>query len=406
MHPSSLPAARRHAFRGRLRCVFGALLVPALLRAGIDASPSAFAATGSPTVSPSASSSGAGSAAPTPAAGKAATPEITWGIGPTAPVGTSQRPYFSFGVTPGAQANDHVTVSNFSTTPLMLSVYAVLADNNADTGAIGFVSRTDTPVDASSWLTVGSARPDTVTVPGRANGSAPPGVVTLPVKLIVPLNAQPGDHVAGIVAALTVASNNAQGEHVNLEQRVVTRVYVRVSGPLHPKLEIANLHASYHEKGFTLAAGSVLVSYTVRNVGNVRVAATQSVGVSGLLGSAKKVTPANIVQLLPGGEEKVAVVVRGVLPTVLVKPHVTVTPTAFPGDVDPPLTKLSSSTWTWAVPWALLLVIVLVLAALWWRRRRQRARRAPVTQTVVLPGSSGRHRVDAAQPTTRSRHAR
>ena len=405
MHPSSLPAAQRQAFKVRLHHLLGAILVPALLSAVLGASSSAFAATTSPTASPSASSSGSGSAAPAPAPAKATTPEVTWGIGPTAPVGTSQRPYFSFGVTPGAQANDHVTVSNFSTTPLTLSVYAVLADNNVDTGAIGFVSRTDTPVDAASWLTVGSSRPDAVTVPGRANGSAPPGVVTLPIKLIVPLNAQPGDHVAGIVAALTVASNNAQGEHVNLEQRVVTRVYVRVSGPLHPKLEIANLHASYHEKGLTLTAGSVLVSYTVRNLGNVRVAATQSVHVSGLLGSSKKVTPANIVQLLPGGEEKVAVVVRGVLPTVLVSPHVTVTPNAFPGDADPPLNKLSSSTWTWAVPWALLLLLVLIIAALWWRRRRQRSRRASVAQAAALPGGSGRHRVDAAQP-TRSRHAR
>jgi hypothetical protein len=404
MHPSSLPAPPRQAFTVRLHHLLGAVLVPALLSAGIGAGSSAFAATTPPTASPSASSSATGSAAPTPAPAK--TPEVTWGIGPSAPVGTSQRPYFSFGVTPGAQATDHVTVSNFSTTPLTLSVYAVLADNNADTGAIGFVSRTDVPVDAASWLTVGSSRPDSVTVPARANGSAPPGIVTLPVKLVVPLNAQPGDHVAGIVAALTVVSNNAKGEHVNLEQRVVTRVYVRVSGPLHPKLEIANLHASYHEKGFTLAAGSMLVSYTVRNVGNVRVAATQSVGVSGLLGSSKKVTPANIVQLLPGGQEKVAVVVRGVLPAVLVKPHVTVTPTAFPGDADPPLVKLSSSTSTWAVPWALLLILILIIVALWWRRRRHRARRAPVPQTVAASGGSGRHRVDAAQQTSRSRHAR
>jgi hypothetical protein len=403
MHPAPPRTRAERVLNGSSRRLFVALLAPALVGGTFGASSAAFAATPSPSATPSASATPA-TATPTP--GKTTTPQVTWGIGPTVATGANERPFFSFGVTPGAQASDHVTVVNYSTTALTLNVYAVLANNNADTGAVGFESSSVAPVDAASWLTVGSSRPDVVTVPGRPSGSAPPGQVTLPVKLVVPLNAQPGDHVAGIVAALTVQSNNAQGEHINLEQRVVTRVYVRVSGPLHPKLEIANLHASYHEKGFTLAAGSVLVSYTVRNVGNVRVAATQSVGVSGLLGSSKKVTPANIVQLLPGGEEKVAVVVHGVLPTVLVKPHVTVAPAAFPGDVDPALKKLSSSTWTWAVPWALLLVIFLILAVLWWRRRRRRARGATVAQAVAVPGSSGRHRVDAAHPTTRSRHAR
>jgi hypothetical protein len=406
MHPPSVPAFSRQALNVQFRRIFATIVVSASLTAAVGVSSAASAATTSPTPKPSASAT-AGTVTPAP---KTATPEVTWGIGPTAAVGANQRPYFSFGVTPGAQATDHVTVVNYSTTPLTLNIYAVLADNNADTGAVGFENSNATPVDAASWLTVGSSRPDVVTVPGRPNGSSPPGQVTLPVKLMVPLNAQPGDHVAGIAAALTVASNNSKGEHVNLEQRVVTRVYVRVSGPLNPKLEIANLHTSYHEAGFTLGAGSVLVTYTVRNTGNVRVGAAQSVHVSGLLGSSRKVAPANIVQLLPGGQEKVSVVVHGVLPTVLVRPHVTVTPSAFPGDADPPLKKLSASTWTWAVPWGLLVAVVLVLTAIWWRRRRRRSRRAPAPCAITLPNGTGRHRIDAGQPATqpptRSRHAR
>jgi hypothetical protein len=400
MHSPSVPAPSLRALNVRFRHLLGTVLVSALLSAVVGSSSAAFAATVSPTPSPSASPT-SGAATPAPAS---TTPEVTWGIGPTAAVGASQRPYFSFGVTPGAQASDHVTVANYSTTPLTLNVYAVLANNNADTGAVGFESSSTVPVDAASWLTVGSSRPDVITVPGRPNASSPPGQVTLPVKLVVPLNAQPGDHVAGIVAALTVASNNAKGEHVNLEQRVVTRVYVRVSGPLHPNLEITNLHTSYREKDFTVGAGSVLVTYTVRNVGNVRVGATQAVRVSGLLGSSKKVVPANIVQLLPGGEAKVSVVVPGVLPTVLVKPHVSLTPTAFPGDADPPLKKLSAGAWTWAVPWLLLAIAVLIVTTLWWRRRR-RSRRARAPQTITLPNGNGRHRVDAV-PQTKSRHAR
>jgi len=341
---------------------------------------SALAAT-SPPAPPSAStpspSAATGStAAPAPAS--TAPAEVTWGIGPAITQGANERPFFSFGVTPGAQATDQVTVVNYSLTALDLTVYAVQADNNADTGAIGFVNGTDTPVDVASWLTVGSARPVSVTVPGRANASSPAGQTTLPVKLIVPTNAQPGDHVAGIVAALQVASKSTTGEQVKLDQRVVTRVYVRVSGPLHPNLQITDVHATYHSKGYTLGAGSASVSYTVRNVGNVRVAASQSVHVSGLFGSSKKVTPANIVQLLPGGAAKVSVVVPDVWPTVVVRPHISVTPSAFAGDVDPHLQKISADSWSLAIPWGWLVIIVIAIGA--WVRRRHRRRVAPTTR--------------------------
>jgi hypothetical protein len=401
MHPARSCGGRTHDLGPSWR---GLVLVIAVasLTAAAGARSTAIAATTAP--KPSASSS-PNSPTPSPSStGKPATPDVTFGIGPTASVDANQRPYFSFGVTPGAQASDHVTLVNYSTTALSLSVYTVLANNGGDSGAIGFALATETPTDAASWLTVGAARPVAVTVPGRSNGASPPGQVTLPVQLKVPLNAQPGDHVAGIVAALNAASTSATGEHVNLEQRVVTRVYIRVSGPLKPNLEIVNLHASYHEKGYTLAPGSVLVTYTVRNAGNIRVAATQAVAVSGLFGGSKKVVPANIAQLLPGGEVKVAAVVAGVLPTVLIRPHVTVTPTAFPGDADPALKKLSAGAWTLAIPWGVLAIVALILTALWWRRRRTRPRLASVTQAVAAPGS-GRHRVDAAQP-SRSRHAR
>jgi hypothetical protein len=398
MHSSSRisPASRRPIARH-----FAAVFVGTLLTAGA-ASPAALAASPSPAAQPS---SGTGGATPAPSA---APPEVTWGIGPATSSGADQRPYFSFGVTPGAQGHDSVTVVNYSATALNLSVYPVEADNNADTGAVGFVSGSVTPVDAASWITVGSTRPVAVTVPGRASSSAPPGQVTLPVKIVVPLNAQPGDHIAGIVAALNVASNSNSGEHVNLEQRVVTRVYIRVSGELAPKLEVANLHATYHEKGYTLGAGSELVTYTLRNVGNVRLGASQVVHVSGLLGGSKSAVPADIVQLLPGGSANVSVVLHGVWPMVLLRPTVTITPSAFPGDVDPSLKKVTARTSTWAVPWAVLGIIAIVAAALWWRHRVKQQRRRPtqVPGVAATLGSNGRHRVGIGGQQPKSRHAR
>jgi len=375
--------------------------------------PTAFAASTSPTPQPSASSSAGQSGA---TGGKTTPPPVTFGIGPAATAGTVDlRSSFSFGVTPGAQASDKVTVFNYSLIPLQLAVYSVQAANT-DTGAIGFSSATDTPVDIASWLTVGTSRPVMVTVPGRLNDTKPPGQVTLPVKLAVPLNAEPGDHVGGVVAALAVTSHNAKGEQVTLEQRVVTRVYVRVSGPLHPKLEIVGLRASYHEKDLTVGPGSMSVTYTLRNVGNVRVQASQAVRVSGLFGATKTVHPPAVAQLLPGGSIDVSAVVPSVWPTVLVQPHVEVVPSALTGDVDPGLKSVSATTWTWAVPWALVIVLVLIAVEEWQRRRRRKLRRpvpvaaparatSPVVTRDVPVDGSGRHRVGTGSG-RRSRHAR
>jgi hypothetical protein len=336
----------------------------------------------------------------------------TFGIGPAVKAGQSERPYFSFGATPGAQATDAVTVFNYSAGPLPIDVYPVLADNT-DTGAIGFAGPTDQPVDVATWLSVGATRPVLLNVPGRSKTDGPPGQVTLPLKLVIPANAEPGDHVGGIVAVLVVQSHDATGQRVTLNQRVVTRVYLRVSGPLNPKLEVVGLHASYHEKDATLGPGTTSVTYTVHNAGNVRIQATQAVRVSGLFGGSKIVQGPPIVQLLPGGSSKVTVVVPGVWPTVFVHPTVHLVPSALPGDVDPQLKTLSTGAWILAVPWVLVIVVLLVIVLMIWRRRRRgrgRSGASSVTKSPVAAGAgavdaSGRHRVDATSG-RRSRHGR
>ena len=361
--------------------------------------------------SPTPSTSANASPASPPASGSG---QVTFGIGPAVKVaGTSERPYFSFGATPGAEATDAVTVFNYANSPLAIEVYPVLADNT-DTGAIGFAAPDAQPVDVASWLSVGASRPVTVTVPGRPKANGPAGQVTLPLKLTIPTNAEPGDHVGGIVAALVVQSHDATGQKVTLNQRVVTRVYLRVSGPLNPKLEVVGLKASYHEKDATVGPGTTSVSYTVRNSGNVRLQGTQTIRVSGLFGGSKTVKGPSIVQLLPGGSSKVTVVVPGVWPTVLVHPTVRIVPSALPGDDDPGLKTLSAGTWTWAVPWALVIVLV-ALAVVWWlRRRRRKLRRAPQRPVAasapagagaVPVEGSGRHRVGAISG-RKSRHGR
>ena len=408
MHVTTHTTRFRRRVASTVRAVAVAFLAGGTTLALTGVSNPAIAASPSP-AQPSPSANAAPASPPASGSG-----QVTFGIGPAVKVaGTSERPYFSFGATPGAEATDAVTVFNYSNGPLPIEVYPVLADNT-DTGAIGFAAPDAQPVDVASWLSVGTTRPVLVTVPGRPKVNGPAGQVTLPVKLTIPTNAQPGDHVGGIVAALVVQSHDATGQKVTLNQRVVTRVYLRVSGPLNPKLEVVGLKASYHEKDATAGPGTTSVSYTVRNAGNVRLAGTQTIRVSGLFSSSKTVKGPSIVQLLPGGSSKVTVVVSGVWPTVLVHPNVHLVPAALPGDDDPGLKALSAGTWTWALPWALVIVIVVLALVGWLRRRGRKARRVPqptvtagvpIAAGAVSADSSGRHRVGAVSG-RKSRHGR
>ena len=73
-----------------------------------------------------------------------------------------------------------------------------------------------------------------------------PGEVIEPIAVHVPLKAPPGDHVGGIVASLQTVGTNRSGQRVVLDQRVGTRVFVRVSGARwHRSSPSPDLHASY-----------------------------------------------------------------------------------------------------------------------------------------------------------------
>ena len=148
----------------------------------------------------------------------------------------------------------------------------------------------------------------------------------------------------------------------------------------------------------------------------MRLEVSQAVQVSGLLGASKKVRPADIVQLLPGGSSKVSVIVPKVSPAIHLTAHVALTPAGLPGDVDPVLTPVSASTGVWAIPWALVVALVVLVLAVEWRRRRRKRRRAlpvpasvratsPVATGAVPADVSGRHRVGVGTG-RKSRHAR
>lgn len=302
----------------------------------------------------------------------------TFGAGPANEHGPDGRTVFTYYSSPGGQLEDHLAVLNLTHHPETLRVYSVDVVSGG-AGQFVYPPRSTAAVAAGTWLAVGTP---------HASGfvhAAPRSTTILPVRLSVPATATPGDHVAAIIVSLTGVVKGRSGQRVNLEQRVATRVLVRVSGTLRPQLSVEKLQASYSRRLNPFAAGSVTVQYTVRNTGNAILGGSQQVEVRGLFGSTSHAgsLPA-IPTLLPGGTYQVTAHVLGVFPEISMTAHVRVTPAGLSGDVNPGLTAVAASTHFWAVPWILIaLIVVLVVGAVATirRRRRHRPERVPDAKT-------------------------
>jgi hypothetical protein len=320
-------------------------------------------------------------AASAPQAGS--TSRVTFGIEPATAHHADTRPHFDYGVTPGASLSDHVAVLNYSAKPLSLQVYATDAINTSN-GGFGLLTAGTKPVGAGAWVTV-PKRFATVRVPAQT--AKAPGEVIVPFTLKVPDNATPGDHVGGLLASLRTVGKNTSGQTVVLNQRVGTRLFIRVAGTLAPKLTLTDLRATYHGTLNPVGRGNVTVTYQVNNTGNVELALSQGVTISGLLGATSHVGVASVPLLLPGQSLHETAHVSGVWPQLLVRAKVTAQPLAAAGDSDPRLVSVTASTRIWALPWPLIVLILILLVAarlaqLARRRRNQRpADSAPAAST-------------------------
>jgi len=305
-------------------------------------------------------------------------PVVTFGVEPSTSRAPDGRPFFSYGVTPGGLLNDHVAVLNYSLRPLPLTVYAQDAVNTPS-GGFTLKPGAVAPTDAGAWISLG--RPQlAVIVPGRRSVHSPPAALILPITMRVPFTATPGDHVAGIVAVLTSVARRGLA-NVRLDQRVATRVFVRVAGTVHAQLSVENLAAGYQGTVNPIGKGEVTVTYRVRNTGNAILAGTQAVQVTGWFG--QQVTLTTLPQvplLLPGNSVDETVRVPGVFPTGPLTVTVAVIPLHLQGEVDPGLVrKVTARTTLWAIPWPQL-VLLLVLAGLvaeYLRRRRRQSSAGP-----------------------------
>lgn len=272
----------------------------------------------------------------------------------------SARDNYGYTVDPGGRLSDGLVVVNNGTTPLNLAVYAADAFTTSS-GGLDLRTKDTRATDVGAWVHPGNSR---VTVqPGQSQ--------EVPFTLSVPADAAPGDHLGGIVTAVT------QG---NVERRVGIRIRLRVGGDLKPNLSVENVDVDY-------SGGDATVTYAVHNTGNAILAARQTVSVAGPFGSWR--TPSGRVPdspaLLPGETWQVSVPVHGVTPAVLLTGTVTLTPLLADasGSISP-LSTVEATGHGWAVSWILVLAVVVLGGLVVVIVRRRRRQEPMLTQTPLV----------------------
>ncbi len=327
----------------------------------------------------------AGAAPAHRAAASATTPSRAFfGLGPASATAIDGRPYFAWAATPNAQLTDHVAIVNFGTVPVTLNVFATNAVS-LPKGGTGFLSRGQSRGGLASWITLHFPhRSGTLSLPAHTK-------VIVPITLMVPKNATPGDHVGAIIASLTstiVSKNHAK---VHLVQQVAARVVLRVSGRLRPLLTVAGLRVSYANKLNPAESGVATLRFTVQNSGNELLGGKPEIQVQGLFGSTEIAAhPVTVPIMLPGGSDSESVTIPGVYPQLLMNAKVTISPTVASGQYDTGLSKYSASTSFWAIPTILLIiVVVLILLAGWWIWRHRRRRTGPVGDAAPVASGVG-----------------
>jgi len=301
----------------------------------------------------------------------------TFGIGPANAKGLDRRPAFIYVARPGEVIKDRFALVNYTTKPVKVRVYASDAFTTRE-GAYDVLAAADKPSDVGAWA---GLKPRTVTIPARRSSTSLPGQLVVPFTVKVPAKASPGDHAGGVIASVSSLPVGGQANAVVVDNRVGTRLYVRVRGPLDPRLEIQDLTASYEGTLNPVGRGTVRLSYRVKNTGNVALSVVQRVKVSGFLGTSAQAEPlGDLDQVLPGGDVLVIAEVKNVIPTIRVKAVVELDPYSGSVDAKQFIPTVSASSGLWAIPWTLIALLIAMIAISYYLNRRRRA--APANEVI------------------------
>ncbi len=314
--------------------------------------------------------------------------QITFGIAPAGEEGADDRVSFRLELEPGASHDDYVEVTNYSEETITLALLAsdgtVTAEGNFD------VLPSDVaPEAAGAWIDIA----DEVEL-------EPMGSAVVPFTITVPEDAVPGDQPAGIVASLRSAGSDEQGNAVSLDSRAGARVHLRVAGDLAPALAVNDLRAEYRPSWNPFAPGTVDLTWSVANEGNVRLGAAQVAGVEGLLGlGGGEAVLEGPREVLPGQSATQTASVEA-WPTFRLGGEVSVTPVVVgsdevPGDL---LSAAAGTVALWAVPWAQLAVLALVVGVVVLVLVRRHRARARLEAALAAARAEGAARTDVHDP--------
>lgn len=295
----------------------------------------------------------------------------TWALAPATIDGPDGRGRFEYIVEPGYVYEDSVAVRNLGEDELTLQIYAQDALATEDS-PFEVLTPLDVATRVGDWIRLPT---DTVTVPARSH-------VVLPVTLVIPDDAEPGDHAGAILASLAPGENDEETSGAEIHYRTGTRFYVRVAGPVTPGIGMDNLNGTYHGRWGPFSAGTLDATTTLVNRGNVRLEAEPVVTTSSLFGLWSRSTPlSELEEILPGGAITTATSIESVpphgpiwvgvdFPTILSRDQ----------DVTSIVTVDSVTQIVWALPWTLLVALALLalaaVVAVRNLRERRRLRRA------------------------------
>jgi len=277
------------------------------------------------------------------------------------------RSSFDYQVDAGQKLEDYLYVTNSGTIAQTFTVAAADAFTGND-GAFGFYASDAKMTDVGSWVTFSNQKNQIkITLP-------PADGVVVPFTLTVPENASAGDHVGGILVSATTAGNG----QVKIERRVGTRLYARVRGDINPAFSIANMVARY-EPTLNPFDGTMYVSFSMQNTGNISLSADAITKVSGIFGiplGAEKTI--KVPELLPGLGRDVTLKINGIgqwaIFTPTVKMKATISKNALDAGKLPIVTRdttMVSAPFSWIVLIAFVLSVWLIIRFRINKRNRQ-----------------------------------
>ena len=336
--------------------------------------------------------------------------EIIWGVQPSTSKGPDGRDGYDLTVDPGTTVTDWVAITNHSDRAATFRVYAADATTDYETGAFTLIGAERASSGLGAWISVDgreSSCPatgdqkesDCAANLGRRVRIPAGGRADLPVRMTIPADATPGDHAAGIVASFESTSGSVDGTGVQREDRVGTRVYLRVKGDLQPSVEARGATVSFAGGWNPFGGGTGGIGVELANTGNARVDVVPTLRLTGPFGlRLGEQTLEPVQDLVPGGIAHRTAAFGGVPPLLLLWGDVEAT-VAAPGQ--PSVAAARGSAVGWAVPWSLLGLLVLVVGAAWgglrWRRRRRAAVAADLAAYTQAQIERDRRRREAVQ---------